>query len=153
VVRTGDAALWLVTVRTAYTPNLPAAVAFVFWLALALALWAPALALADRGGGDNDVRVSGSCGKGATSQLRLRTKDGAIELEFEVDANRAGQRWSVVISHERRVVWRGPARTRSSGGSFRIRRTIADFAGADSISVRASGPAGNTCVASWVLTD
>jgi hypothetical protein len=119
-------------------------------VSLALALCAPGSALA-HGGGDQDVRVSGTCGEGASSQLRLRAKDGAIRVEFEVDANRAGKRWSVVLVHERRVAWRGRARTRS-GGSFRIRRSIPDFGGADQITARASGPHGNTCVATGLLT-
>ena len=119
-------------------------------LCVMLALVAPAPALAR--GGDDDVRVTGTCGKGATSKLRLRAKDGAIQVEFEVKANRGGQRWRVVIVHERRVTWRGRARTRSGSRSFRIRRSIPDFAGADQVTTRASGPRGNTCEATGVLT-
>jgi hypothetical protein len=119
-------------------------------LCVALALVAPAPALAR--GGDDDVRVTGTCGKGATSKLRLRTKDGAIEVEFEVKANRGGQRWRVVLVHERRVAWRGRARTRSGSRSFRIRRSIPDFGGADQVTGRASDPRGNTCEATGLLT-
>lgn len=115
----------------------------------AIALGAPAPALGR--GGDDEVLVQGTCGKGATSKLRLRSKDGAIRVEFEVDRNRAGERWRVALIHERRVVWRGRARTRSGSGSFRVRRSVPDFEGADRVTARASGPRGVTCVATGVL--
>jgi hypothetical protein len=120
-------------------------------ICLALALGAPAAALA-HGGDGQDVRVSGTCGKGASSKLRLRAKDGALRVEFEVDSRRAGERWRVVLVHERRVAWRGQARTRSGNGSFRIRRSVPDFGGADQVTARASGPRGNTCEATGLLT-
>jgi hypothetical protein len=110
---------------------------------VALALAGPAPASA-RGG--HDVRVSGHCGRGATSQLRLSAHDGAIRVEFEVRGRRGGERWRVVLVHERRVRWRGRARTRSGSHSF------PDFSGADQVTVRASGPRGNTCVAGGRLT-
>lgn len=115
----------------------------------ALVLLAPAPALA-RGG--DDVRVSGTCGGRATSSLRLKAKDGAIEVEFEVRSTRGRERWRVVLVHERRVAWRGRVRTRSGSDSFRIRRSLADFGGADQVTARASGPRGNTCQATGVLT-
>ncbi|MEK6229385.1 MAG: hypothetical protein AABM31_08700 [Actinomycetota bacterium] len=135
--------------HTRFLPNRLAAIASI-WLALALA-WGAAVPALGRGGGGDDVRVRGSCGKGATSKLRLRSKDGAIRVEFEVDRNRAGERWRVALIHERRVVWRGRARTRSGSGSFRVRRSVPDFEGADRVTARASGPRGVTCVATGVL--
>jgi len=119
-------------------------------IALALALCGPSPALA-HGGDGQDVRISGTCGRGATSKLRVRAKDGAIQVEFEVDGRRAGERWRVVLVHERRVAWRGRARTRAGSGSFRMRRTIPDFEGADQVTARASGPRGNTCDATGLL--
>ena len=85
------------------------------------------------------------------AELRLKADHGAIRVEFEVESRRARERWRVVLVHERRVVWRGRARTRD-GGSFRIRRSIPDFDGVDEVSVRASGPRGNTCQATATLT-
>jgi len=136
-------------VRTRFPPIHPAAVASI-WLSLTFALGAPAPAFG-RGGDSKDVRVTGTCGKGATSKLRLEAKGAAIRVEFEVDHNRAGD-WRVVLVHERRVVWRGRARTRSGSGAFRIRRSIPNFAGADQVKARASGPRGITCEAAGVLT-
>jgi hypothetical protein len=117
--------------------------------ALLLALAVPSAAAA-RGGGGDDVRVSGSCGRGASAELRVRAHHGAIEVEYRVRRGRGGERWSVALVHERRVVWRGRATT-SGGDGFRIRRTLPDYAGADEITARASGPRGLTCTATGVL--
>lgn len=133
--------------HTTLSPIRPAAILSV--LALALALGAPARALG-RGGDDKDVRVTGTCGKGATSKLRLKTDDSDIRVEFEVHHRRAGD-WRVVLVHERRVVWRGRARTRAAGGSFRIRQSIPNFEGADQVTARASGPQGVTCEAAALI--
>jgi hypothetical protein len=92
----------------------------------------------------------GRCGRGATSQLRLEAKDGGVRVELWVHGHRRGERWRVVLVHERRVAWRGRARTRTSG-SFRVRRSVPDFGGADQVTARASGPRGNTCQATASL--
>jgi hypothetical protein len=126
-------------------------------LVLALALLAllvagPGSALAKGGhGGRPEVRVAGVCGKGATSKLKLKADDGGIEAEFEVDHNRAGTRWRVVLVQERHVVWRGRARTAGSSGSWTVERRLADYAGADQVLARAVGPRGLTCQATAVL--
>jgi hypothetical protein len=96
------------------------------------------------------VRVQGTCGRGATSELRLRAGDGAIRVEFEVRTHRRGERWRVVLVHERRVVWRGRARA-SGGRAFRVRRYLRDLEGADRVTARASGPRGNACEAGALL--
>ena len=113
-------------------------------LFLLLALATPAFA--------EDVRASGTCGRGATAELRLDDHDGEIRVEFRVRSRRSRERWRVALVHERRVVWRGKVRTRSNR-SFRIRRSVADFEGADEVSARASGPRGNTCQATATLPD
>jgi hypothetical protein len=118
-------------------------------LVLALALSLPSAAFA-RGGGGDDVRVSGSCGRGASAELRLKSDDGAIEVEFRVRRAPDGERWQVVLVHERRVASRGGVTTGGSG--FRIRRDLADYGGADEITARATGPRGLTCQASAVLS-
>ncbi len=104
------------------------------------------------GGGGNrpEVRVAGSCGRGATSSLRLKARDGAIEAEFEIEHARRSSAWSVVIVQERRIAWRGQARTSLHGG-FSLEKRIADYPGSDQISARAVGPRGITCQATAVL--
>ena len=114
-------------------------------LAALAAVAAPA-ADARRGKDDGDeVRVAGRCGAAVTSKLRLKAGDGRIEIRFEVDQNRSGRVWRVAIVHERRVVWKGKARTTGSSGSFEVRRRVRDLPGVDEVSARAWGPGGVTC--------
>jgi hypothetical protein len=116
---------------------------------LALAtLVVPSVAAA-RGGGGDDVRVTASCGRGASAELRLKSDHGAIEVEYRVRRGRSGERWGITLVHERRVAWRGGAT--SDGGGFRIRRTLPEFAGADEITARAVNARGLTCQATGVL--
>ena len=106
-----------------------------------------------RGDDGDDARVNGTCGSGrdvaAPAQGRATARSASSSSST---AAARGERWRVVLVHERRVVWRGRARTRSGSGSFRIRRSVPDFAGADQVSVRASGPRGNTCQATTAVT-
>ena len=63
--------------------------------------------------------VAGTCGKGATSSLKVAAKDGGLEVEFEVDHNRSRVTWRVVlISTTGAVVWRGTRTTGAPSGSF-----------------------------------
>ena len=106
-----------------------------------------------RGGKDGrgEVRVVGSCSAAATSKLKLKARDGSIELEFEVDHNRAGSQWRVAIVHERRVAWKGAARTSGPSGAFSVDRRVPDLLGPDTVTARAWGPAGVTCRATATL--
>ena len=122
-----------------HTVHKAALLALVAFLALA----PPALAR-------DDVRTSASCGRGASGELRVRSHHGALEVEFRVRRARDGERGSVALVHERRVAWRGAATTRGDG--FRVRRDLPDFAGADEVTARATGPRGLTCQASAVLS-
>ena len=119
---------------------------------LALVVLGPASALARGGGGSRpEVRASGSCGRGASSNIKIKARDGGLEVEFEVDSNRRGQRWRVVLVHERRLAARGHARTRGRSGSFSFERRMRNYGGPDFVLGRAYGPRGLTCVASAVL--
>ncbi len=108
-------------------------------------------AMARDGGEGSEARVNGACGRGASSELRLRARDGAISVEFRVRRHRRGEAWRVALVHERRVEWRGTLRTSGSSGSLRLRRTLRDLDGPDQVTVRASGPRGLTCEASATL--
>ncbi len=94
---------------------------------------------------DGDVLVRGSCTKASTSKLELSEEDGRIEVEFEVDQNRNGVRWAVVLRRGTRVVARTTRVTRPPSGSFELRRVVADLAGADRLNVRATSPSGEVC--------
>ena len=92
----------------------------------ALMLAAPA-AMADRGGDDDDrdVEVAGTCTMGSTAKLDLSEEDGRVEVEFEVDENRVGSRWGVVIARNGTRVVSRAAVTRRPSGSFEVRKLVA----------------------------
>jgi hypothetical protein len=96
---------------------------------------------------DGDVRVQGSCTRSSTSKLKLSDEDGRIEVEFEVDQNRNGVPWKVVLRRNGTLVARTTARTRGPSGSFEVRRVVSGSAGADRIAAVATSPSGERCTA------
>jgi hypothetical protein len=100
-----------------------------------------------------DVRVTGVCSAGARAKLRLKTDEDRIEVRFEVGQSRAVGVWRVALVHERRVVWKGSARTSRTSHSFELRRTLPDLPGSDSVTARAWGPRGLTCHATATLAE
>ena len=94
---------------------------------------------------DGDVLVRGTCTSSTTSKLKLSEEDGRIEVEFEVDQNRSGVRWSVVLRRPTTVLVRTTRVTRAPSGSFELRRVVADLAGRDRITARATSPSGEVC--------
>ena len=94
---------------------------------------------------DGDVLVRGTCTKASASKLKLSEEDGRIEVEFEVDQNRIGVRWVVVLRRPSTVLVRTTRVTRAPSGSFELRRVVADLAGRDQITARATSPSGEVC--------
>jgi hypothetical protein len=98
---------------------------------LAVAVAIPAVAPARDNPG---VQRAGACGVGnATWKLKVKNDDGLLETEFEVDQNRNGRRWNVVLTRNGRAVFRGSRVTRPPSGSFELNRRIANPAGRDRI--------------------
>jgi translation initiation factor IF-1 len=118
-----------------------------------LALFAPGRVAAVSKDDHGEVRVAGVCGSGTTSKLRLKGGDDGIELRFEVDHSRAGVVWRVVLVHERRIAWKGTARTIRPYGAFEVRRTLPDLLGTDAVTATAWGPHGLVCRAAATLPD
>jgi len=98
-------------------------------------LVATAPAFASGGGG---VRASGACTNGGHFELKAKHDDGPIEMEYEVDSNRAGQVWAVRITDNGAVVVSRHATTSGRSGSFTVRRVIANRPGTDKIHARAT---------------
>jgi hypothetical protein len=94
---------------------------------------------------DGDILVAGRCTQSSTSKLKLSEENGRIEVEFEVDPNRNGVRWTVVLSRDGRRIARLARTTRPPSGSFEARIVTANRAGADVISGRAVSPSGEIC--------
>jgi hypothetical protein len=97
---------------------------------------------------DADVRKAGSCTGSTSAKIKLSPEDGRIETEFEVDQNRTGVTWKVVLRRNGKVAARTEATTGGRSGSFEVRRVLADGPGTDSISARAVSPSGEVCTAS-----
>jgi hypothetical protein len=97
-----------------------------------------------RGGDDDRVITTGSCTAGADWKLKVKTDDGRLEVEGEVDSNRAGQTWAWTLRHDGSVSARGTSTTTARSGSFEVERKIVDLAGTDRIAFRATY-AGQTC--------
>ncbi|MGH3111798.1 MAG: hypothetical protein ACRDQT_12870 [Gaiellaceae bacterium] len=96
---------------------------------------------------DGDVRVAGTCSSASTSKLKLSEEDGRIEVELEVDQNRNGVRWTVVLHRNGARVARLVRTTRPPSGSFEARRVISNRAGRDVVRARATTRSGEVCTA------
>ena len=138
--------------RVAAQRSLFGRLAAVSGVVLAVALFATTAASTAKDGRP-EVNAAGACGGSATSKLRLRGGDDGIEVRFEVEHTRPGFAWRIVLVHERRIAWKGVARTTRPGGSFEVNRTLRDLPGADALTVRAVGPNGVVCRAAATLSE
>jgi len=119
---------------------------------LALAVLVALVVLAPAAAKDGDVLVRGTCTGPSSSKLKLSEEDGRIEVEFEVDQNRNGVRWSVVLRRPTAVVASATALTRGPSGSFELRRVVGNRAGDDRITARATRASGEVCRATATAT-
>lgn len=109
--------------------------------AITVGLAAPLLATATpafASGGGGGVSSSGACTNGGHFELKAKHDDGAIEMEYQVDTNRAGQVWAVRITDNGAVVVSQHATTTAPSGSFTIRKVIANRPGPDKIHAHAT---------------
>jgi hypothetical protein len=68
-----------------------------------------------------DVIRSGACSGVSDWKLKLGPDNGRIEVEYEVDQNRAGDVWRVRIRHNGDLVFAGLRTTQAPSGSFTVR--------------------------------
>ena len=90
------------------------------------------------GGGDDRVIKTGSCSDGARWKLKVKTDDGRLEVEGEVDTNKSGQTWSWKIKDNGAVAAKGSATTGGRSGSFSVERKITNKPGTDNVTFRAT---------------
>jgi hypothetical protein len=119
--------------------------AFIVTVAVSIAA-AAAPAIAPASGG-NDVRSTGKCSGSSTSKIKVKQRDGRLEVEFEVDQNRNGVPWTVKLSRNGTVVASMTATTRAPSGSFEIHRVIAGRLGTARVAAVATRASGETCTA------
>ena len=93
---------------------------------------------------EGDILVSGTCTGASTAKLKLSQENGRIEVEFEVDQNRNGMRWTVVLERGGTRLASLTRTTRPPSGSFEARRIVSNRAGADVIRARATR-SGESC--------
>ena len=86
---------------------------------------------------DGDVIRRGDCTMNSDWKLKLSPENGRIEVEFEVDQNRNGQKWFVKLKRNGNLFWRGARWTQPPSGSFEVRKLTRDGAGAEKIVARA----------------
>jgi hypothetical protein len=90
------------------------------------------------GGGGTRVVKTGACSDGAHWKLKVKSDDGRLEVEGEVDSNVSGQTWSWRIKDNGSVAASGSAKTGGRSGSFSVERRITDRAGTDNVIFRAT---------------
>ena len=93
---------------------------------------------------DGGVRVAGTCTKASASKLKLSREDAGTEVEFEVDQNRNGVRWHVVLFRNGAQVASRIGVTRAPSGSFEARFVSG---GSGRFVARATSPTGERCTA------
>ena len=110
-------------------------------LGAGLTLIAP---LAPATAGDDRIERTGSCSEGARWDLKVKTDDGRLEVEGEVDSNRNGQNGAWKIRHNGSVSARGTKTTSGPSGSFSVERRVVNLQGTDKI-VFVARHGGQTC--------
>jgi hypothetical protein len=98
------------------------------------------------GAKDGDVEFTGTCTGRTGIELDLSEENGGIEAEVEVDQNRNGVRWTVVLHRNGVFVGRRVRVTRGPSGSFEARFVTRNRAGTDRFVATATRP-GERCVA------
>lgn len=96
-----------------------------------------AAAPAQAGGGDFTERT-GSCSANASWVMKAKHDTGRIEMEFSVESQRAGQRWTVRIRDNGRLVFSGKRLTNRISRSLSVDRMLANRAGTDRFVARAT---------------
>jgi hypothetical protein len=90
-----------------------------------------------RGGGDPEVIRTGNCTGNSDWKVKLKKDDSKIEVEFEVDQNRNGDTWNVVLRHNGNRFFKDTRVTKAPSGSFTVQRRVNDAAGDDDVTARA----------------
>lgn len=112
--------------------------------AMLLALAPTALAGQSKGG--KGIIKQGKCTGSSTWKLKVKSDDGRLQTEFEVDQNRVGKRWRVTLVRDGSTVFRGIRTTVAPSGSFTVRRLLAASAGTTRIVASAKAlQSGESC--------
>jgi len=117
-------------------------------LVIPAALAAPAMAKDGGGHGGAAVTARGACTGADGWKLKAKHDDGRLEVEFQVDTDRAGQVWHVAITDNGTAIVSGARTTGVDGATVEVHP--ADLVGVDLIhAVATRGSA--TCAGSVAL--
>ena len=115
----------------------------VVLLVASLGAAAPARAEGD------EARDRAACA-GGSARLRVEAEDGRLHVELRLDARPGVRTFRVVLLHERTLVVSGLRRT-TAAGTFRVRLTLPDWPGRETVSARLVPPSGRACLLSVTL--
>ncbi|MDH3226131.1 MAG: hypothetical protein OEM67_03470 [Thermoleophilia bacterium] len=103
----------------------------------------------DRRAKRREIRKAGACTGSSRAKIKVKGEDrNRIEMEFEVDQNRNGQRWGVAVKRNGRPVLRKAYRTRPPSGSFEARKLVRNLSGKDRFVATTLNPkTGERCTA------
>ena len=119
-------------------------------LAAAVAVPVLAAAPAEAKGGSPAVQSGGTCIGGGVWKLKAKHDDGRLEIEYQVDTNRAGQAWRVMVTDNNVSIFNGIRTTTAPSGSFTVQLRPVDRPGPDVIRTKATF-AGHTCTGSLTV--
>lgn len=88
--------------------------------------------------GGQTVEARGACIGGGAWHLKAKHDDARIEVEYEVDTNRPGQVWRVMLTDNNARIFAGNRRTAAPSGAFTVRLLAADRPGIDTIRAHAT---------------
>ena len=103
----------------------------------AAALFAAPASPALASGNDDVTLRRGQCSETSNWKLKGKHDDGRLEMEYEVDTAVIGREWSVQLTDNGNVIFRGLRTTTAPSGSFEVDIRRADLAGTDVIRGRA----------------
>lgn len=117
-----------------------------FALVLAGVLATGALAVAPASANEGDIIKRGSCSGNSDWKLKLSPENGKIEVEFEVDQNKNGKEWRVVLKKDGERFFRGIRTTQAPSGSFEVNKVTGNGPGNEVIVGKATDlNSGETC--------
>ncbi|MGH3065410.1 MAG: hypothetical protein ACRDOF_03830 [Gaiellaceae bacterium] len=96
------------------------------------------------GSGDGDGDSSGS-GSGDGDGDDEPDEGELIQVELRIKVPKPVKSWRVVLLHERRLIVQGRGRSGNDGYSYRLRRTIPNWPGTETVVARMTAPNGRTC--------
>ena len=86
---------------------------------------------------DGEIIRRGDCSGTTNWKLKVAPDDGGLEVEFEVDQNKNGEKWRVVMKDNGDRFFKGVRQTKGPSGSFSVETFTQDMQGTDKIFARA----------------